>query len=326
MVRIAFVGSGNIARQHVRGLAKREDVAFVGALDVDAGRAATFASEFGGQPFAAAREMLDRAKPDAVWVCLPPFAHGEAELALLERRIPFAVEKPISNAMEVSRRIMEAVERSGTLVSVCYMTRYRRGVQRAKELLADDPAILVHGGWIGGTPGVHWWRVKALSGGQIVEQTTHTLDVVRYLVGEPVSVCGRAARGFVTDMPDYDVEDASTIAVEFASGAVGNLMSCCANRSGGGGVHLTVVARNHLSVFTGWGHDVVIHKSRLEQEQITGEDNIFEIEDAAFLQAVQTGDPSPIRCTYADGLKSLAFCLAANKAVETGDTVEVASL
>lgn len=325
-MRIAVIGSGGIARRHAEGLAKRDDVELVGACDVVLERAGEFAKKYGGEPFDQVDAMLDAVKPDAAWICLPPFAHGEPEKALLQRRIPFTVEKPICNAMETAREILELVERSGTLVSAGYMNRYRRSVARAKELLDDDPAVLLHGGWIGGTPGVYWWRVKALSGGQILEQTTHIFDVVRYLVGEPTIVYARAAHGFVQDLPDYDVEDASTVAIHFASGAVGNLMSCCANRSGGGGVHLTLVGKTHVTNLSGWGLDAVIHKSSLEQETITGEQDIFEIEDAAFVEAVQSNDVRGIRSPYADAVRTLAFCLAANRSMETGEAVQVASM
>ena len=325
-MRIAFIGTGGIARRHAGGLAKREDVRFVGAFDVVAERSQSFASQFGGEPYTSMTEMLDKTKPDVAWVCLPPFAHGEAEMALLQRRIPFLVEKPISNSIDTARRILEQVERTNTLVSVGYANRYRRGVNRAKELLASDPAVLLHGAWLGGTPGVSWWRVKALSGGQIVEQTTHTFDLARYLAGEPKQVYAQATKGFVDDLPNYDVEDASTVAVLFASGAVGNLMSGCANRTGGGGIHLTVTSVNHFMVFTGWDHNLVIHKSRIEEEHIAGEADIFEMEDAAFIQAVTTNDAGLIRSPYADGVKTLAFCLAANKSIETGGAVEVASI
>ena len=325
-MKIAFVGTGNIVRAHTEGLAKRNDLDFVGAFDVLPKNAQKFAADYGGQAFADLDEMLDTTKPDAVWVCVPPFAHGDAEKALLKRRIPFTVEKPISNSMNTAREILELVEQTGTIVSAAYMNRYRRSIARARELLADDPAILLHGGWIGGTPGVYWWRVKELSGGQIMEQTTHIYDVVRYLVGEPTLVYARAAHGFVKDMPDYDVEDASTVAIQFASGAIGNLMSCCANRSGGGGVHLTLVASHHVTKLTGWGLDAVIQKSKLEQEQISGESNIFEIEDEAFIRAVSSNDISLIRSPYADAVKTLAFCLAADRSMETGEPVEVSSI
>lgn len=324
-MRIAFIGVGGIARRHAEGLAKRPDVAFAGAYDVLQDRAQSFAAQYGGAAFASVAELLDSSKPDAVWVCMPPFAHGEAELALAARRIPFLVEKPISNSMDTARRVLAEVERTGTLAGAGYMNRYRRGINRARELLAADPAVLVHGGWIGGAPGVAWWRVKAQSGGQIVEQTTHTFDLARYLVGEPKLVYAQGNRGYVKHMPGYDVEDSSTVAVQFASGAIGNLMSCCASRSGGG-VHLTVVATNHYMTFTGWEHTAIIRKSAIEEEHIVGEQNIFELEDAAFIAAVQANDSSRLRSDYADGLKTLAFCLAANKSIEVGTAVQVASL
>jgi predicted dehydrogenase len=184
-MRIAFIGTGGIARSHADGLVKRDDVTFVGAFDVAADRAKGFSGQYGGTPYGSVAELLDEAKPDAAWVCMPPFAHGEAEAALVARRIPFLVEKPISNSLDTARRILDGVERSGTLAAAGYMNRYRRSVNRAREILADDAPVLVHGGWVGGTPRVAWWRVKAESGGQIVEQTTHIFDLVRYLAGEP---------------------------------------------------------------------------------------------------------------------------------------------
>ncbi|MHB1355258.1 MAG: Gfo/Idh/MocA family protein [Anaerolineae bacterium] len=324
-MRIVFIGSGGIARSHVQGLVKRADVTLVGAYDVAADRAAAFTKEFGGAPYNSIAELLDQAKPDAAWVCMPPFAHGDAEMALVARRIPFLVEKPISNSMETARKILNALEQNGTMAAAGYMTRYRRSVNRAKEVMAQDPPILTHGAWVGGTPGVMWWRIKGQSGGQIVEQTTHTFDLARYVVGEPTLVYAQGTRGFVKDMPHYDVEDASVVTVQFANGAVGTLMSCCASKAGGG-VHLTVAATINYVTFTGWEHSVVIRKSALEEERITGENNIFEIEDGAFIEAVKTGNVSLVRSPYADALKTLAFCLAANKSLETGQPVLVSSI
>jgi len=246
-------------------------------------------------------------------------------MALAQRRIPFLVEKPVSNSLDAAKRILEAVDQTGTLTAVGYMNRYRRSSNRAKEILAQDPAVLLNGAWVGGTPGVAWWRVKAQSGGQIVEQTTHIFDLARYLIGEPTTVFARATRGHVQDMPGYDVEDASTVAIEFANGAVGNLMSCCASRAGGG-VHLTISAVHHYMSFTGWENSVVIRKSPIEEERITGEPNIFEIEDDAFIRAVGAGDATTIKSSYRDGVRTLAFCLAADNSLETGRSVTVPTI
>ena len=114
-MRIAFIGCGGIARAHADGLCKRSDVEFAGAFDADPQRAQSFAGQYGGTAYSGVAEMLDGARPDAAWVCLPPFAHGEAELALAARRIPFLVEKPIALTLETAQRILEATERTGTL-------------------------------------------------------------------------------------------------------------------------------------------------------------------------------------------------------------------
>jgi myo-inositol 2-dehydrogenase/D-chiro-inositol 1-dehydrogenase len=322
MMHIAFIGTGGIARSHATGLAKRDDVEFVGAYDLLADRAQAFVAQYGGAAYGSISEMLDRSKPDAVWVCLPPSAHGEAEPALAQRRIPFLVEKPVSNSLDTARRVLDELERTGTLAAAGYMNRYRRSSNRAKEILSQDSAVLLYGAWIGGTPGVAWWRAKAQSGGQIVEQTTHIFDLARYLLGEPTTVYARATHGHVKDLPNYDVEDASTVAIQFACGAVGNLMSCCASRAGGS-VHLTISAVHHYMSFTGWEHSLVIRKSPIEEERITGEPNIFEIEDDAFVRAVSTADATPLKSCYSDGVRTLAFCLAANLSLETGEVVTV---
>ena len=143
--------------------------------------------------------------------------------------------------------------------------------------------------------------------------------------GLALGLVARGVKGRITDMDDYDVDDASTVAVTFESGAVANLMSSCASRAGGG-VHMTVVGMHHYATFTGWDNSVVIRKSALEEERIQGESNIFEIEDAAFIAAVTTANPGSILSDYADGCRSLAFCLAANRSLETGQVVSLASL
>ena len=320
-IRIAMIGTGGISRRHAEGLSKFDDVEFVGAADVDLGRAQTMAEQYGGQPFADAAAMLDAVKPEAAWVCMPPHVHGPAEMALVERRIPFLVEKPQSSSLETASEILEAVQKADLLVAVGYMNRYRRSVQRARELLADNPPALIHCAWIGGIPGVPWWRVRAQSGGQLVEQTTHMVDLLRYVAGDAESVYALGAKGFVTDVPGYTVEDASSVVVRMKSGAVANIMSSCASRIRSGGVHLTLISRDLFVEFTGWNQDVVIKKSALEEERIQGEQNVFEIEDRAFLDAVKSGDHSSVRCTYADGYETLRICLAANESMDTGRMV-----
>lgn len=322
-LRIAMIGTGGISRRHATGLASFEDVEFAGHYDVDAGRAEAMAADYGGQAFTDLAEMLDTVKPDAAWVCVPPFAHGPAEMALIQRRIPFLTEKPQHISLADARQIAEAIDKANLITSVGYMNRYRRSVARAKELIAQNPPALIHGSWIGGMPGVAWWRVKAQSGGQILEQTTHTVDLLRYIGGEAESVHALGATGIITDVPNYDVEDASSVLIRMKSGAVANIMSSCTSLIPASDLHLNFICRNLFVRLTDWSNDAYIRKSALEEEQIQGEDRdvIFALEDRGFVDAVKSGDRSTILCPYADGLETLRLCLAANESMATGKTV-----
>jgi len=328
-VRVGFVGAGGMANAHATPISARKDAQVVAFCDVELSRAKAIAERFGAQAFKKPSEMMDSVKLDAVYFCLPPFAHG-AEFEAIARGIPFFVEKPINLDLGQAQEIAAAVEAKRLMTCAGYMNRYRKGVQKVRALLAKDPAIMLTGGWIGGTPKVpkeyninHWWVQRKKSGGQFLEQVTHTVDLARFLVGsEAVEVFAHAARGFNVGAPEtYDLDDAMLVNIKFASGAIANLWSSCSSNAAGG-VSLSVYAHKHAAFFTGWGHDVRIREAGKDQEtQIAGEPEIFAIEDGAFIKAVRSGDPAGIMSSYSDAVNTLAISVAANRSVKTGKPV-----
>ncbi len=324
-LNVGFIGCGGIARQHINALAGISTAKLAAFCDIDLEKARALAEEFDAKAFEVPGEMLDAMRLDAVWICLPPFAHGEAERACIEYGVPFMVEKPINRTLQQARRIADAIKQRGLMTSVAYMNRYRKGVNEAKKMFEEDPPVLSMGGWIGGTPKPDpsrpismWWIHKEQSGGQFVEQVTHTADLLRYLCGEPMQVSAFAARDFNTDIPGYNIEDAIAVAVKMANGGVAVLYSCCASNAKGG-IDLRIYAPKHAAEFSGWSHDATLYKVGAKKpKQYPGEPNIFEIEDRAFLRAVAKEDPSYIKCDYFDGLRTLEFTLAVDRALSTG--------
>ncbi len=337
-LRVAFVGAGGMAKAHLDAIAPFEDAEIVGFCDPDAAKIEARVKELAEKcpaakpaAFSDPDAMLSELNPDAVYLLLPPFAHGAGEKACLKHRKPFFVEKPVGLYWDLTKELVAEVEALGLLTSAGYMNRHRAGVKKAKAILADDPAALVHGGWIGGSPNPQpgdtnigsWWVQKDKSGGQIVEQCTHTFDVVRYLCGEAVEVYARAANGFNTGLYNYTIDDASSVVLQMANGGVVNLMSgCCAN-AGGGGVWLNVYAHDHSFLFTGWDHSVKILTKGQEAEEIKGEPDIFRVEDRIFLDAVRSGDGSGIQGSYPDAAKTLQLTLAANESIASGRPVAI---
>ncbi len=330
--RVGFIGCGGIAEAHLKGIVKNPDVEVVGLCDINLARAKQLAETYGVKErvFDKAEKMFNTVKLDAVYICLPPFAHG-AELEAVKSGIPFFVEKPVNLYLKQARKIAAAVESKKLLTSVGYMNRYRAGVQKVRQLLKEDPAILVLGGWIGGTPrpspGVtiwSWWVEKEKSGGQFHEQVTHTVDITRLFCGEVEQVHTFSAKGFNKNTPEnYTIEDASVVNLKFTNGAIANLWASCSANGGGGGVSLDVYANNFTALFTGWEHSLTLMREKNVSDKIPGEPDIFAVEDNAFITAVRSDDPSKVQCPYADAVKTIEVTLAANKSIETGKPVKL---
>ncbi len=329
-IKVAFVGSGAMARAHAPNFDRIQDAQIGGFCDLDGDRAEAMAKEHGGKAFTDPAKMLDAVEPDGVYILLPPFAHGEAEFACLEREIPFFVEKPINLYLDQAQEIAQAVADSGLLTAAGYLNRYRTNMKKARQMLQDDPAVLAIGGWIGGSPDpssgssiIRWWIDKAKSGGQFTEQVTHTVDLVRFLMGEATEVAAVAAEGFNVGIPGYDIEDAWAVAIKFASGGVANLYACTASNARGG-VTLDVYAKNCAFEFTGWEHNCKIYRvGEEEPEEVPGDEEVFYLEDVAFIEMLRSGDQSKVQSDYADSLKTLEISIAADQSVATGETIRL---
>ncbi|MGQ9610503.1 MAG: Gfo/Idh/MocA family protein [bacterium] len=318
-VKVGFVGTGGIAGAHLGNLKNFDDVEFVAMCDVVEDRAKSRANEFGGKPFTDFREMFDKVDMDAVYICTPPFAHGEQERIACEKGIAMFIEKPIAVNMDQAIIINDYVQRSGVITSVGYHWRYQSNAQTALSVLKKEKRILgALGYWMGGMPGTPWWRVHAQSGGQHVEQTTHIFDLCRYLVGSDAqTVHGVAASGTMTDIPNYDIEDMSMVNILFKNGAIANITSACVFNNWGR-VHLEVYSRN-LVVMVGGPGPLISRSGKPEEvEMIPGMDR-----DRVFIDAVKTKDTSKILSPYADALETFKITAAATKSFQTGKAIDL---
>jgi len=319
-VRVGFIGTGGIANAHLKGLSQISEVELTGLCDVDQARADQAVRTYGGKAYTDYQQMLDAEKPDAVYICVPPHAHVGQEEELVARGIPFFVEKPIANTLEKAQAIAEAVERANLITSVGYHWRYMDYTRLARERLEGKTIGMALGYWMGGMPGVFWWRRKELSGGQMVEQTTHIVDLARYLCGDIVEVYAAMNTRALSDVENFTATDVGTMTVRFANGAVGTISNTCLLKGFGYTVGLHVVTPEVIVEVDG-GQFRAIQAGR--EEIVRGGNNAYLEEDQAFLRAVQTGDDSAIRSPYRDAVKTLAVTLAANQSAETGEPIRL---
>lgn len=320
-VKVGFIGTGGIAGNHLGNLKGFDDIEFAGMCDVQKERAESRAKEFGGNAYSNFEEMFEKESLDAVYICLPPFAHGAPELAAIDKGIPLFVEKPIDVDIETALKVRQAIQKKGLLSSVGYNWRYSDAVTTAREKLTEYKVLGALGAWMGGLPGTPWWRVKKQCGGQHIEQTTHVFDVCRYLLrGNAVSVHAVAATGGMTDIPNYDIEDISFVNITFNNGTIANIQSACC-LSGWGRVKIEIFGRDLAADIT-QGRAVFVTGPE-KKEEIAGTVNPYVVEDRTFIDAVKSGDGSKIRAPYADAVESQKISAAASLSIATGKTVFV---
>lgn len=333
-LRLGFVGVGGIAHRHLNAARSWEDVEIVGHCDVNLARAKEVAQQFGGQVFASVTELYDGARPDAIVIATPPYAHGDIEEEACKRGIPFFVEKPVAVNMQLAERILRAVNESGVPTQVGYMYRLSPPVQQAAQLLAGRSIAMVQAHfYMPGLPPPRWYERMEWSGGQLVEQATHLLDLGRFLAGDVRTVQAATARvrnwappkdaspqeGMRTYADGFDIPDTTALILEYECGALGTL-SCSIVPQGQWDVGFKVVAEGLLVTLDGpnarWSGDASGEANAPEDWA----NNVLR----EFVDCVIAGRQPSI--PYAEGVKSLAVSLAGYEAASRRGPVAVSDL
>lgn len=319
-VKTGFVGCGGIANAHMKNLVQMDNAEMVAFCDIVEERAKAAADEYGGKAFTSHAEMYEQVEMDAVYVCLPPFAHTDQETLAVEAGISLFVEKPIALTMEKAREVEAAIAAADIIDCVGYHWRYHEPIAWAKQALEGQTIAIVLGYWMGGLPQVAWWRVKEQSGGQILEQTTHIVDLARYLAGDVERVSAEMALRVMGDVENLNITDVGTVNLRFESGAIGNITnSCVPPGMMGSGLNVAgedtvcFITQNTLRTRTAEGTDEKSWEWKAPHWR----------ESEVFLKATETGDASGILSDYSDAVKSLAVSIAANQSAETGQPVAI---
>ncbi|MDL4842058.1 Gfo/Idh/MocA family protein [Aquibacillus rhizosphaerae] len=318
-ITIGIVGTGNFSEKHARILAEMGDVnvkAFCGTSKQKADR---IASEFSAKGYDNFDDMLDSTKLDAVYLCVPPMAHGQMEMELIKRNIPFFVEKPLGVDKEIPGAILAEVKKKSLLTSVGYHFRYSESVQRMKQVVGSQTIGMISGQWVGDMPGVYWWRNQDLSGGQFNEQTTHIVDILRYLAGEVDEVHAFFGNRIMHEKAEsVTVADVGTVNLKFQNGIIANVSNACISPSGQSSVGVTVYT-NQGNI--DWKPTVLRMETGNDKATYNDTTDPYFIENQAFINALRTGDASLILSDYEDAFKTQQVTSAAVESAVSGRTI-----
>lgn len=188
-IGVAFVGVGLIGQKRVR--ASRGIFQPRCLYDLDESRARGVASQFGLDEARSLEQVLDRPDVELVIVATRHNELSPIALRCLEAGKHVLIEKPGGIAAAELRQLTQTASNRGKIVQVGYNHRFHPSVSRARDLIAERAFGNVlwvrgrygHGGRIGYEKE---WRTnpRESGGGELIDQGSHLIDLVRFLIGE----------------------------------------------------------------------------------------------------------------------------------------------
>jgi predicted dehydrogenase len=187
-IRFGLVGAGAISQAYAQALQNCASAEISGVADSRPEAANVLAELTGGRPYDSYRQMADQERPEAVIVCTPPDTHEGIATYFLNRGIPVLCEKPLSVNLTSALRMVKAAERNGVIFSMASKFRCVDDVVRAKSLLDSGSLgnmILLENVFASRVDmSTRWNSQPSVSGGGVlIDNGTHSLDLVRYFLG-----------------------------------------------------------------------------------------------------------------------------------------------
>ena len=312
-----------MAQTHMEALQRANAARLIALCDIDGNAAGRAAQQYGGKAYTSFRKMLKAESFEALWVCLPPYAHAGEEMEAAAKGIHLYVEKPIALSLSLAREVETSIRKAGIISSVGYQIRYCPHVTEAKRLLRGRRINMVSARYLCDMRGraVTWWHTMSRSGGQLVEQSTHAVDLMRYLAGDIRRVFATAALREASGIRGWDVPDYSVVAVDFVSGAIGTIHSSASFPTPQvNGVEIACSDFELECTF-----DSVRVTTAEETRERRSPVDPLPLAHKAFVDSVVSGKPRGIRSPYSDAVKTLAVTLAANESAARGRAVELAA-
>jgi predicted dehydrogenase len=330
-LRTALLGCGGFAHTHAKNLISLpNEIDLVAFCDVVAPSAAAFSQQYTqgrAAVFTDHHALFEKSPLDLAVICLPPFAHSDEVEVAARHGVHLLMEKPIALSSEHAWGMVAAAEKAGIRTQVGFMNRFGAAVERMKSLLASGecgPAGLMSARYFCNSLHAPWWRMQDKSGGQLVEQVIHMVDLMRYLLGDALSVYSLQENLFHRAQPDYTVEDVSATVFGFQGGAMGVIYAANGAIPGQWLNDYHLVAQGVTAEFSDANH-ALFHftaETPLRTETVSEDKNLYLTELQELLAAIRSGRAT--RTPLREGAKSLDLALAATRSAGNHQAVSLA--
>jgi predicted dehydrogenase len=234
MKTVCLIGCGRISIKHIEAFTKNADkITLVGVCDPIKSRAEEKAQEYSRlnnnkSPaiYTDYTKMLSELKPDFVTIAAESGLHPEIAVKCLEAGCHVICEKPMALSVSDADRMINTAKKANKKFVVCFQNRFNAPVQKLRVAYeAGRFGRILHG-----MVQIRWNRNEAyyaeapwrgtweMDGGTLMNQCTHGIDLLQWIMGEDAVRVQAQTRRFIRPI---DAEDFGAAIIEFKSGAVG---------------------------------------------------------------------------------------------------------
>ncbi|HVB32645.1 MAG TPA: Gfo/Idh/MocA family oxidoreductase [Gemmatimonadaceae bacterium] len=334
---IALVGCGRISKNHFDAIAQTDGLRLVGVADVEEARARA-AGEEQGVPWFTSLEELLRVQPcDIVALCTPSGVHAPQGILAARAGRHVLSEKPMATSLGAADDLVEACDRAGVQLFVVKQNRLNPPIQLLRRAVDKGRFGRIYMANVT----VRWQRPQEyydaapwrgtweFDGGAIMNQASHYVDLMQWLVGPVDSVVAKTA----TQARRIEAEDSGAAVLRFRSGALGvievNVLTYPRNLEGS----LTILGEKGSVKIGGTAVNKVEHWAFAEYDDDdklvdavnTNPPNVYGFGHQGYYRnvlAVLRGEAKPDTDGRA-GRKSLELILAIYESAKTGQSIPI---
>jgi UDP-N-acetyl-2-amino-2-deoxyglucuronate dehydrogenase len=227
-IRFGLVGCGRISGNHVRAFQEHgSECELVAVCDIDENRAKEAAVGSGAEVYTDVEEMFKRGDLDAVSLCTPSGLHPQHGIMAAEHGVHVVTEKPMAIRLKDCDELIQACDRNGVRLFVVKQNRLNTTMQLLKKAIEKGRFGRIYGAYVN----VFWQRPQQyydlakwrgtweFDGGVFMNQASHYVDMMHWLMGEVDTVMATTA----TLARRIEAEDCGSAVMRFRNGAIGSI-------------------------------------------------------------------------------------------------------
>lgn len=228
-IRFAITGCGRISDRHIAALKElAEDCSIEAVCDIDKNALEQAQKLTGARlAFSDYEELLKSPDIDAVSLCTPSGLHADQACQAAKAKKHVVTEKPMAIRLEDGQRMVEECKKNAVSLFVVKQNRLNPTIQELKKAIDQGrfgQIYLVNCNVFWCRPQNYYdqapWRgTWALDGGAYMNQASHYVDLLRWLIGpleEVAAITGTLAR-------KIEAEDTGVVALKWKNGAIGSM-------------------------------------------------------------------------------------------------------